>query len=118
MLILLWQLDLLVVAAQQDQRIARVKVNTNILVMMFFPENIQQAIPGNDNFSFVFDKKGSKYGMLQGRKGKPTNLTVITKDGNIYSFMLEHEEGDIQTNYFIEYEDAVGNFECDIIKRE
>ena len=92
--------------AQQGAEIL-VEANETHTVNMFFPDIITKALVGSDNFQFSFDPN-TQIGSLQSRKGKDSNMTVVTKDGNIYSFLLKYEDKISTYNIFIDKENSIG----------
>lgn len=77
-------------------------------VNLFFPDVISKFILGAPNFKFTHEPN-SQIGSLQSRKGVDSNLTVVTNDGNIYSFLLRYGSKINSFNFFIETSDAIGN---------
>ena len=67
--------------------------NENMQVALFFPAPIQQAITGAPRMSFTYNKDHpQKLGLLKAQPGEPSNLLVVDKDNNIYSFVLEYRK--------------------------
>jgi len=93
--------------SQQRKELVLV-TNDSHNVNLFFPEVISKFILGAPNFKFTHEPN-TQIGSLQGRKGVDSNLTVITNDGNIYSFLLRYGSKINSFNFFIEKSDAIGN---------
>lgn len=84
-----------------------VLANDYTTVSFFFPSNISKVIAPAANYKFEYDE-GSNLGLLKARKGNPSNLTVITEQGNIFSFLLQFSDKVDNFNFFLSVEDAVG----------
>ncbi|SIT01971.1 protein of unknown function [Zobellia uliginosa] len=84
-----------------------VACNENSTVSLFFPSKLVKIVEPGVNFRFTYDES-SNIGALQGRKGKNSNLTVITENGFIFSFNLSYSENVGKFNYIISPEQAVG----------
>ncbi|WP_282055023.1 hypothetical protein [Maribacter luteus] len=92
------------VRAQSPMTIA---CNDNSTVSLFFPSKVVKIVSPGVNFKFEYDE-GANLGTLQGRKGNDSNLTVITDNGYIFSFVLNFSEKVDKYNYIINSEVAVG----------
>ena len=89
--------------------IKTIYANENQIVAMFFPSPIRQAIVGNDAFSFSYNTTNPQHlGILQAASGQPSNLLVITIDGQIYSYHLLYNKNLSVLTYFIPIADSVG----------
>ncbi|WP_394749131.1 hypothetical protein [Spongiimicrobium salis] len=86
---------------------ATIRANDHITVSVFFPSVIAKVIPPAVNYKFDY-APGEAIGTLKARKGTPSNLTVITDKGNIYSFILEYSEKVENFNFILSEGDAVG----------
>lgn len=90
-------------------KIKTVYANENQIVAMFFPSPIRQAIVGNDAFSFSYNRTNPQHlGILQATSGQPSNLLVITIDGQIYSYHLLYNKNLSVLTYFIPIADSIG----------
>lgn len=86
------------------------KVSDGKTVNLFFESPIERAIVGSSNFKFGYNKKNADYiGVIKGTKSEDSNLTVITLDGNIYSFILKYYKNISKLNYFIKEDLSIGN---------
>lgn len=71
-------------------------------VALIFPDKIQQAVTGSENFVFSYNKTSTdSLGLLQGREGHESNLIIRTMDGNLYSYLLKYKDTLSQFTYFI-----------------
>ncbi|MHA7830159.1 MAG: DUF4138 domain-containing protein [Flagellimonas sp.] len=78
-------------------------------VALFFPSPIRQAIVGNENFVFSYDREEAGYfGLLQGVEGVESNLLVITSNHQIYAFVLKYAKELSQLNHFVRKGDSIG----------
>lgn len=84
-----------------------VLANEYTTVSIFFPSPIDKVIEPSVNYKFDYEK-GATIGLLKARKGNPSNLTVITEEGRIYSFALQYSEKVDNYNYIINQQQAVG----------
>jgi hypothetical protein len=85
-------------------------VNEKMNVALFFPKPIRQGITGTENFVFTYNREKEQYfGLLQAKPGEMSNLLVITKEGHVYSYVLEYAEHLSKLNYFISTNEIVGN---------
>ncbi|QLG46863.1 DUF4138 domain-containing protein [Costertonia aggregata] len=104
------------VYAQEPKRIL---ANESTTISFFFPSPISKVIAPAVNYKFEYDA-GTTIGILRARKGPPSNLTVITNQGHIYSFALEFSEKVNDFNFILSPEDALGktNINKVITKRD
>lgn len=84
-----------------------VDANENTTVTLFFPSTISKVIAPAANFSFTHEPNGNM-ATLKAKKGNPSNLTVITEEGDIYSFALRYNETIQNFTYVISPEQAMG----------
>ncbi len=89
------------------QEAIAVACNESITTTLYFPSDIIKVIEPAENFNFQFER-GTKIGLLKGSKGNPSNLSVITELGNIYSFALSYSEVVNKFNFFLKVDQAVG----------
>ncbi|MEX0313635.1 MAG: DUF4138 domain-containing protein [Allomuricauda sp.] len=79
-------------------------------VALFFPEPIRQGITGTSNFVFTYNREKEQYfGFLQATPGPESNLLTVTKDGQVYSYILKYKEELSKLNYFITTRESIGN---------
>lgn len=93
---------------QAPKKPMEVLANENTTISFFFPSNIAKVVSPAVNYKFEHED-GSSIGLLKARKGNPSNLTVITEQGNIYSFSLSFSDKVVHFNFILSSEDAVGN---------
>ncbi len=98
---------LLMNAKTHGQSPISVNTNEHVTVTMFFPSEVVKVIPPSVNFKFEYDAS-TNIGLLRGRKGNPSNLTVITENGYIFSFALKYADEVIDFNYILKTEQAIG----------
>lgn len=84
-----------------------VAVNENTKISFFFPSAITKVIEPAEQYTFIHTQ-GEDMGVLTGKKGGPSNLTIITADGNIYSFALNYQKYVTDLTYILSLEQAVG----------
>lgn len=78
-------------------------------VALFFPSQIHQAVTGSSYFVFTYNReKGQYFGLLQAQPGEVSNLLVITKDGQVYSYLLKYAKDLQQLNYFVSIQESIG----------
>lgn len=95
---------------KEEKQQQKIFVNDNQNVLLFFESPIIQGICGHTNYQFAFDLNSkSKYGIIRGIPGVISNLHVVTDDGNVYTFVLEHNKTIKKFNYFVGLKDAIGN---------
>lgn len=87
-----------------------VMCNDNSTVSLFFPSKVVKIVEPAVNFKFVYDESAN-LGTLQGRRGKNSNLTVITEEGHIFSFNLIYSENLEKFNYIVLPGQAVGKLD-------
>jgi len=100
------------VAISQNEK--RIYANSQNNVFLHFKSPIQNGIVGNNDFVFIFNKKNdSKMGVLKilNEKSKPTNILITTKDGLIYSYILEYKNEIYNYNFFIKTKEALNYVE-------
>jgi len=88
-------------------------------VTLFFPSSIVKVIDASVNYEFTYEK-GTNIGILNAKKGSPSNLTIITKNGFIYSFTLDYSLDIKKYNFVLETSNAIGksNYVSPIKKEE
>ena len=86
----------------------KVLANENTTTTFFFPSAIAKTITPDINFNFDYQEQDPTMGLLKGKKGRPSNLTVITDDGYIYSFALSYSQNVETFNFFLSSDMAVG----------
>ncbi|SHJ77294.1 DUF4138 domain-containing protein [Pseudozobellia thermophila] len=84
-----------------------VSVNESITVTLFFPSEIKKVIEPAPNYKLEYDRNG-KMATLVARKGAASNLTVITKNGYIFSFLLQYETEVDNFTYVLAEDQAIG----------
>jgi len=84
-----------------------VATNNNVTTTIFFPSNIVRVVPPAINYKFQHEAD-SNIGLLKGRTGKPSNLTVITEAGRVFSFALRYSEQVEKFNYILTADQAIG----------
>ncbi len=84
-----------------------VEANENTTVSLFFPSPISKVIEPAAHFSFKREPDGN-LATLSAKKGNPKNLTVITEDGDIFSFALNYSEIIQNFTFMISPEQAIG----------
>jgi len=78
-------------------------------VALFFPSPIRQGITGTDHFVFTYNREKEQYfGLLQAKPGIESNLLTITRDGQVYSYILKYAKVLSKLNYFIEASESIG----------
>ncbi len=78
-------------------------------VALFFPEPIRQGITGTSNFVFTYNREKEQYfGLLQATPGTESNLLTVTKNGQVYSYILKFKEQLPKLNYFITAKESIG----------
>lgn len=84
--------------------------NGNKNVALFFPSPIHQAVTGAGNFVFTYNREREQcFGLLQAKQGVESNLLVITKAGNVYSYLLQYATELPRLNYFLSDRESVGS---------
>lgn len=82
--------------------------NEHATTTLFFPSAISKTIDPAVNFKFEYQNDELNIGLLSGKNGSPSNLTVITDDGYIYSFGLKYSEKIETFNFMLATDMAVG----------
>ncbi len=82
--------------------------NEHSTTTLFFPSAISKTIDPAVNFKFEYQNDDPSIGLLSGKNGSPSNLTVITVDGYIYSFVLKYSEKIETFNFMLAPDMAVG----------
>jgi hypothetical protein len=95
------------VSAQDNAKPLIVEANEFTTVTLFFPSGIDKVIPPAIHYKFDFDQ-GNTIGTLKARKGTPSNITVITVDGSIFSIVLNYSEKLEKYTHIINANQAVG----------
>ncbi len=85
-----------------------IEANDTHNVNLFFPDVITKFILGSPNFKFSFEPN-TQIGSIQSKKGKDSNLTVITNDGRIYSFLLHYKDNITNFNIFVDQANSIGS---------
>lgn len=84
-------------------------VNEKMNVALFFPKPIRQGVTGTENFVFTYNREKEQYfGLLQANPGEMSNLLVITKEGQVYSYVLKYAEHLSKLNYFVSKNENIG----------
>ncbi len=94
----------------QDQNAKPIALlaNEHATTTLFFPAAISKTIDPAANFKFEYQNDDLSIGLLSGKNGSPSNLTVITDDGYIYSFALQYSEKIETFNFILAIDMAVG----------
>lgn len=93
-----------------QQILDTIYANDKMNVALFFPEPISQGITGASNFVFTYNReKEQGFGLLQATPGTESNLLAITKNGQVYSYILKYREQLTMLNYFITPKESIGN---------
>ena len=100
----------------QAQDAIAVSSNDNVTTTLFFPSNIVKVIKPAVNFNFQYEQ-GTNMGLLKARRGKSSNLLVITELGNIYSFALSYSEQVQKYHFILKANQAVGQLTSDSFNR-
>ncbi|MEO0505074.1 MAG: DUF4138 domain-containing protein [Bacteroidota bacterium] len=99
-----------------QQTLDTIYANDKKSVALFFPEPIRQGITGTSNFVFTYNREKEQYfGLLQATPGEESNLLAVTKNGQVYSYILKYKEQLPKLNYFLSNKESIGN-ERPIIK--
>ena len=76
-----------------QQTLDTIYANDKKNVALFFPEPIRQGITGTSNFVFTYNREKEQYfGLLQATPGTESNLLTVTKNGQVYSYILKYKE--------------------------
>ncbi|WP_303399793.1 hypothetical protein [Zobellia uliginosa] len=84
-----------------------VSVNESITITLFFPSEIEKVVKPAPHYKFEYEPNG-KIATLVARKGATSNLTVITKNGYIYSFLLQYDNEVNSFTYVLTEDQAIG----------
>ena len=103
-------LTLLTIYGKEARKLDTIYANEKMNLALFFPANIHQGIVGSNNFVFSYNReKGQTLGLLKATNGEPSNLLVVTTDGNIYSYIIKYAESLDELNRFINLSDSIGH---------
>lgn len=103
-------LFVLVFTNAQTTVIDTIFANEHKTVSMFFPEPIRQGITGSSNFAFTYNREKQQYfGLLQATPGEDSNLLVISRNGDIYSYILSYAKKLNVLSHFIDTTQRIGN---------
>ncbi|GMN11583.1 hypothetical protein MTsPCn9_25390 [Croceitalea sp. MTPC9] len=92
-----------------QQTLDTIYANDKKNVALFFPEPIRQGITGTSNFVFTYNREKEQYfGLLQATPGTESNLLTVTKNGQVYSYILKYKEQLPKLNYFISLKESIG----------
>ncbi|SDS91516.1 protein of unknown function [Maribacter dokdonensis] len=70
----------------------------------------QPTLGGTSNFVFTYNREKEQFfGLLQATPGTESNLLTVTKNGQVYSYILKYKEQLSQLNYFINPKESIGN---------
>lgn len=110
-ILFIYYLGLLNMANAQDIRpLDTIYANEQKTVALFFPNPIRQGITGSANYAFSYNRDKEQYfGLLQATSGEESNLLVVTKDGDVYSFLLRYADSLNQLSYFVSETERIGN---------
>ncbi|AWX43603.1 hypothetical protein HME9304_00594 [Flagellimonas maritima] len=93
-----------------QQTLDTIYANDRKNVALFFPEPIRQGITGTSNFVFTYNREKEQYfGLLQATPGTESNLLTVTKNGQVYSYILKYKEQLSKLNYFITNKESIGS---------
>ncbi|UOY05759.1 conjugative transposon protein TraN [Muricauda sp. SCSIO 64092] len=93
-----------------QQKLDTIYANDKKNVALFFPEPIRQGITGTPNFVFTYNREKEQYfGLLQATPGAESNLLALTKNGQVYSYILKYRAQLPKLNYFISGNESIGN---------
>ncbi|WP_276166952.1 hypothetical protein [Zobellia alginiliquefaciens] len=84
-----------------------VTVNESITVTLFFPSEIKKVIEPAPHYKFEYEPD-ARMATLVARKGAASNLTVITKNGSIFSFLLQYDTEVNNFTYMLVEDQAIG----------
>ncbi|SDQ89205.1 DUF4138 domain-containing protein [Flagellimonas zhangzhouensis] len=92
-----------------QQALDTLYANDRMNVALFFPSPIKQAITGNENAVFSYDREEAHYfGLLQAIDGTTTNLWVVTMDGYAYEFKVAYKDRLPRTHLFLNKQNSLG----------
>ncbi|MFG6686724.1 DUF4138 domain-containing protein [Mariniflexile sp. HNIBRBA6329] len=104
-LLIVWSM-----AIHAQQALDTIFANDQMNVALFFPNPIRQGITGTNDFAFTYNREKEQYfGLLQANPGETSNLLAITRDGNVYSYILKYSKSLSKLNYFIQEYESIGN---------
>ena len=86
-----------------------VKANSETTVSLFFPTAISKVVKPAENYIFNYEPNAT-LATLMAKKGETSNLTVITADGSIYSFVLNYSKVVSNFTYVLTPGESVGTF--------
>ncbi|UII78622.1 DUF4138 domain-containing protein [Flagellimonas sp. CMM7] len=93
-----------------QQTLDTIYANDKKNVALFFPEPIRQGVTGTSNFVFTYNREKEQYfGLLQATPGTESNLITVTKNGQVYSYILKYKEQLPKLNYFLSDNESIGN---------
>ncbi|WP_282085251.1 DUF4138 domain-containing protein [Aquimarina algiphila] len=102
-----------------QQKLDTIYANDKKNVALFFPEPIRQGITGTSNFVFTYNREKEQYfGLLQATPGEESNLLTVTKNGQVYSYILKYKEQLPRLNYFITTKESIGSEQPLILKQK
>lgn len=102
-----------------QQTLDTIYANDKKNVALFFPEPIRQGITGTSNFVFTYNREKEQYfGLLQATPGTESNLLTVTKNGQVYSYILKYKEQLPRLNYFITTKESIGSERPLILKQK
>ncbi len=102
-----------------QQTLDTIYANDKKNVALFFPEPIRQGITGTSNFVFTYNREKEQYfGLLQATPGTESNLLAVTKNGQVYSYILKYKEQLPKLNYFISLKESIGSEQPVILKQK
>jgi hypothetical protein len=96
--------------SQDIKPLDTIYANEQKTVALFFPQPIRQGITGSANYAFSYNRDREQYfGLLQATPGEESNLLVVTKDGDVYSYLLRYSDSLAQLSYFVSEMASIGN---------
>lgn len=102
-----------------QQSLDTIYANDKKNVALFFPNPIRQGITGTGNFVFTYNREKEQYfGLLQATPGTESNLLTVTKNGQVYSYILKYKEQLKKLNYFITSKESIGSEQPKEIKQK
>ena len=106
-LIIIFLISRIYLCAQEPKIIF---ANENDAVALFFPNTINQALTGSENFTFSYNRDSPQHiGVVQGVRGLKSNLLVMVENGDVYSYRLVYRKALDTLNYFIKAKERIGN---------
>ena len=93
-----------------------IEANENNIVSVFFPSRINKVIEPSEDFKFEYEEKGV-IGVVKANNinhKRTSNFTVITVDGNIFSFELKYSNTITNLNFILTPDMAVGSIKSSI----